>query len=310
MDEFLERARPFVLMALEEDIGGGDVTTLATIPAETQAKGQFLAKSSGIIAGLDLVALAYGLLENGLKAPDQERPSAQDGASGDRATETEGMCGQIVQFCRWVEEGTWVDAGTVVAHAAGPAQVLLTTERVALNFVQRMSGIATLTRRFVEAAQGTGAVILDTRKTAPGLRLFDKRAVALGGGSNHRFGLFDMALVKDNHIAAAGGISAAVKGIRAQFGGVAIEVEVVDLTQLQEALSLDVDRILLDNMTPEQISEAVKVTAGRTPLEASGGVNLENVAAIAASGVDFISVGALTHSVSALDISFDLEMGG
>ena len=199
-------------------------------------------------------------------------------------------------------------AGTFIAHAAGPAQVLLTGERVALNFVQRMSGIATLTRCYVEAAQGTGAVILDTRKTAPGLRLFDKRAVALGGGKNHRFGLFDMALIKDNHIAAAGGITPAVQGIRGRFEGVVIEVEVADLTQLEEALSLDVDRILFDNMTTEKIGEAVTVTGGRTSLEASGGVNLENVAAIAATGVDFISVGALTHSVPALDISFDLEM--
>ena len=309
MDEFLERARPIVLMALGEDIGDGDVTTLATIPAETQARGRFLAKSSGIIAGLDIVGLTYDLVEKELQTPGRDRPSAKDGASGARPSEKEGVCG-LIPLCRCVEEGTWVEAGTVVAHAAGPAQVLLTAERVALNFVQRMSGIATLTRRFVEAVQGTGAVILDTRKTAPGLRLFDKRAVALGGGSNHRFGLFDMALVKDNHIAAAGGISAAVQGIRDQYQGVEIEVEVADLIQLREALSLGVDRILLDNMTPEQVSESVKVTAGRASLEASGGVNLENVAAIAASGVDFISVGALTHSVSALDISFDLEMGG
>ena len=310
MDEFLERARPIVLMALGEDIGDGDVTTLATIPAETQARGRFLAKSSGIIAGLDIVGLTYDLVERELQAPGWDRPSAKDGASGARPSDTEGGCSHIVQLCRCVEEGTWVEAGTVVAHAAGPAQVLLTAERVALNFVQRMSGIATLTRGFVEAVQGTGAVILDTRKTAPGLRLFDKRAVALGGGSNHRFGLFDMALVKDNHIAAAGGISAAVQGIRDEYPEVEIEVEVADLTQLEEALSLGVDRILLDNMTPEQVIESVKVTAGRASLEASGGVNLENVAAIAASGVDFISVGALTHSVSALDISFDLEMGG
>ena len=309
MDEFLERARPIVLMALGEDIGDGDVTTLATIPAETQARGRFLAKSSGIIAGLDIVGLTYDLVEKELQTPGRDRPSAKDGASGARPSEKEGVCG-LIPLCRCVEEGTWVEAGTVVAHAAGPAQVLLTAERVALNFVQRMSGIATLTRGFVEAVQGTGAVILDTRKTAPGLRLFDKRAVALGGGSNHRFGLFDMALVKDNHIAAAGGISAAVQGIRDQYQGVEIEVEVADLIQLREALSLGVDRILLDNMTPEQVSESVKVTAGRASLEASGGVNLENVAAIAASGVDFISVGALTHSVSALDISFDLEMGG
>ena len=174
--------------------------------------------------------------------------------------------------------------------------------------MQRMSGIATLTRNYVEAAKGSKAVILDTRKTAPGLRVFDKRAVMLGGGMNHRFGLFDMALVKDNHIAAAGGISPAVQNIRGRYGGLEIEVEVANLTQLEEALALDVDRILLDNMSPDQIREAVSITSGRTPLEASGGISLENVAAVAATGVDYISVGALTHSVPALDISFDLEM--
>ena len=195
-----------------------------------------------------------------------------------------------------------------MASASGSAQILLTAERVALNFVQRMSGIATLTRSYVEAVQGTKAIILDTRKTAPGLRVFDKRAVKLGGGMNHRFGLFDMALVKDNHIAAAGGITAAVEGIRKRYEGLEIEVEVSDLVQLEEALALDADRILLDNMTPEQIGEAVAITAGHTPLEASGGISLENVAAVAATGVDYISVGALTHSVRALDISFDLEM--
>ena len=265
MDEFLEQARPAVLFALQEDIGSGDVTTLATIPAATQAKGRFLAKSSGIIAGLEVVALTYGLLEKGLLAPEQVGPFRQDGDSGARRTKTNSVAGHRVQHFPCVEEGTWVAAGTVVARAAGPAHILLTAERVALNFVQRMSGIATLTRRYVEAAQGTGAVILDTRKTAPGLRLFDKRAVALGGGKNHRFGLFDMALIKDNHIAAAGGITPAVQGIRGRFEGVAIEVEVADLTQLEEALTLDVDRILLDNMTTEQIGEAVTVT-GAAPL--------------------------------------------
>ena len=308
MDEFLEQARPAVLFALQEDIGGGDVTTLATIPAATQARGNFLAKSSGIIAGLEVAALTYGLIGARRPAPDLAGSRRLDGEGVSTTAVSKEGASRLVQFSPCVEEGTWVAAGTVVASAAGPAHILLTAERVALNFVQRMSGIATLTRRYVEAAQGTGAVILDTRKTAPGLRLFDKRAVALGGGKNHRFGLFDMALIKDNHIAAAGGITAAVLCIRGRFEGVAIEVEVADLTQLEEALTLDVDRILLDNMTTEQIGEAVTVTGGRTSLEASGGVNLENVAAIAATGVDFISVGALTHSVPALDISFDLEM--
>lgn len=291
VDEFLKLAEPAVHSALKEDIGSGDVTTLATIPAEKQARGRFLAKSSGIIAGLDVVELTYGLLVE-WKAP----------ASNGRPC-------QPVQFSSFVADGERVAAGTVIASAAGPAQILLTAERVALNFVQRMSGIATLTRVFVEAAQGTKAVILDTRKTAPGLRVFDKRAVQLGGGMNHRFGLFDMALVKDNHIAAAGGITPAVEGIRESYEGLEIEVEVANLAQLKEALALDVDRILLDNMTAEQMREAVSITAGRIPLEASGGIDLENVAAVAATGVSYISVGALTHSVPALDISFDLEMG-
>ncbi|MCY3897979.1 MAG: carboxylating nicotinate-nucleotide diphosphorylase [Caldilineaceae bacterium] len=290
MSKFLKQAKPAVQLALKEDIGGGDVTTLATIPAATRAQGRFLAKSSGIIAGLDVAALTYGLLADW----DSLAPH--------------GEAGEKIQFCPHVGDGDKVAAGTVIASAAGSARVLLTAERVALNFVQRMSGIATLTKSYVEAARDAEAVILDTRKTVPGLRLFDKRAVALGGAMNHRFGLFDMALVKDNHIAAAGGISPAVRGIRKQYEGIEIEVEVANLTQLEEALALNVDRILLDNMTTEQISEAVSITAGRTPLEASGGVSLENVAAIAATGVDYISVGALTHSVPALDISFDLEM--
>ena len=290
MSNFLKQAKPAVRLALVEDIGDGDVTTLATIPRATRAQGRFLAKSSGIIAGLEVAALTYDLL-----------------ADWD-STASHGEAGETVRFCSYVGDGERVAAGTTVASAAGPARILLTAERVALNFVQRMSGIATLTQSYVEAARGTKAVILDTRKTAPGLRLFDKRAVALGGGMNHRFGLFDMALVKDNHIAAAGGISKAVQGIRRQYEGIKIEVEVANLTQLEEALALDVDRILLDNMTPEQIGEAVSITAGYTLLEASGGVSLENVAAVAATGVDYISVGALTHSVPALDISFDLEM--
>jgi len=290
MNAFLKEAKPAVQLALKEDIGGGDATTLATIPAERQAKGRFLAKSAGTVAGLDVVEMTYGLLEDWDSKPSN------------------GGQGRSFRFCPYVEDGERVATGTVVASASGSAQILLTAERVALNFVQRMSGIATLTRSYVEAVQGTKAVILDTRKTAPGLRVFDKRAVKLGGGMNHRFGLFDMALVKDNHIAAAGGITAAVEGIRKRYEGLEIEVEVSDLVQLEEALALDADRILLDNMTPEQIGEAVAITAGHTPLEASGGISLENVAAVAATGVDYISVGALTHSVRALDISFDLEM--
>ncbi len=291
MDGFVAQCRPAVLNALKEDIGNGDVTSLATIRPDMEAEGHFLAKAPGVIAGLEVVELVYRVLEEafvqvGCLGPHEELAA--------------------VQFFAHVEEGESIDAGTVVARACGGAQRLLTAERVALNFLQRMSGIATMTKRYVDETKGSAAVILDTRKTAPGLRYFDKRAVALGGGENHRFGLFDMALIKDNHIAAAGGITPAVRRVRARYSGVPIEVEVADLTQLNEALDLDLDRILLDNMTADQIGEAVRIAGGRTPLEASGGVNLANVAAIAATGVDSISVGALTHSVPALDISFDL----
>ncbi len=291
MEGIVEKAKPAVLFSLKEDIGDGDVTSLATIQPDMEAEGLFLTKAPGVIAGLEIVELVYRVLE--------EEFSPGSGCSSEKES-------VAVQFFAYVEEGESVEAGTVVARAIGGAQRLLTAERVALNFLQRMSGIASITRRYVEATKGSAAVILDTRKTAPGLRFFDKRAVALGGGENHRFGLFDMALIKDNHIAAAGGIAPAVQRVRARYCGVPIEVEVADLNQLKEALALDLDRILLDNMTTEQIGEAVRIAEGRTPLEASGGVNLENVAAIAATGVDSISVGALTHSVPALDISFDL----
>lgn len=278
MEYSLEQARPIVRHALDEDLGDGDVTTLCTIPADAVYKGRFIAKAPGVIAGLDLVALTFQLLD-------------------DR-----------VQITPCVDEGAAVARGAVIATANGPGRALLSGERVALNLLQRMSGIATLTRRYAEAVQGTQAVILDTRKTAPGLRLLDKRAVVLGGGQNHRFGLYDMVLIKDNHIAAAGGITAAVERVRAGDDRQRlIEVEVTDLAQLQEALDLGVDRIMLDNMQPEQMRAAVEITAGRIPLEASGNVSLQTVRAIANTGVDSISVGALTHSVKALDISFALE---
>jgi len=189
----------------------------------------------------------------------------------------------------------------------GSARALLIGERVALNFLQRMSGIATATSHYVAAVAGTKARILDTRKTVPGLRLLDKWAVVLGGGHNHRIGLYDMAMIKDNHIAAAGGITAAVERVRGQWGHqVPVEVEVSNLAQLDEALKLDVDQIMLDNMGLDAMAEAVTITNDRIPLEASGNVSLETVAAIAATGVDYISVGKLTHSVEALDISFKL----
>jgi nicotinate-nucleotide pyrophosphorylase (carboxylating) len=206
-----------------------------------------------------------------------------------------------------VADGDWVEARQKFGTVRGPGRALLTGERVALNFMQRMSGIATMTRRFVDAVAGTNAVILDTRKTAPGLRVLDKWAVRLGGGQNHRIGLYDMAMIKDNHIAAVGGIAEAVRRVRAgDARGRPIEVEVTTLDQLREALAQPIDRILLDNMSLPQMREAVQIAAGRIPLEASGNVNLDTVAAIAATGVDYISSGALTHSVRALDISLDI----
>jgi len=211
--------------------------------------------------------------------------------------------------CDWkILEGEQVAAGTLLCELSGPARSLLTAERTALNFLQRMSGIATLTKRYVDAVAGTRARILDTRKTAPGLRVLDKMAVKLGGGVNHRTGLYDMVLIKDNHIEAAGGITAAVQRVREHVRGLPIEVEVGSLKQLDEALALGVDRIMLDNMSLDTMREAVLRTADRVELEASGGINLDTVADVAATGVDLISVGALTHSASALDVSLEIAL--
>jgi nicotinate-nucleotide pyrophosphorylase (carboxylating) len=263
--------------ALAEDIGDGDVTTLNTIPADAVLHGVFLAKEAGVMAGLEVVRRVFLHVD----------PSVE------------------VQF--HVVDGDRVEPLQVFGAIRGPGRALLTGERVALNFLQRMSGIATLTRRYVDAVAGTRAVILDTRKTAPGLRVLDKWAVRLGGGQNHRIGLYDMAMIKDNHIAAVGGIAEAVRRVRAgDPRSRPIEVEVTDLEQLREALDQPIDRILLDNMGLAQMREAVQIAAGRIPLEASGNVNLDTVAAIAATGVDFISSGALTHSVMALDVSLDI----
>jgi nicotinate-nucleotide pyrophosphorylase (carboxylating) len=216
-----------------------------------------------------------------------------------------------VELLVLIGDGLCVERGQVIAQVSGPGRAILTGERVALNFMQRMSGIATATRRYVEAVDGTHAAILDTRKTAPGLRTLDKWAVRLGGGSNHRIGLYDMALIKDNHIAAVGSIAEAVSRVRAgisQDDGRPrqIEVEVTNLEQLAEAIEAAVDRILLDNMPPDLMREAVRLTDGRVPLEASGGISMDSVREVADTGVDFISIGALTHSVEALDISLDL----
>lgn len=277
-DNEFAQVKELIRTALAEDIGTGDITSDAILAADLVYSGRFVAKADGIIAGLDVTATTFSLLD------------------------------QRVQFTPQVAEGEPVEPGQVIATIRGPGRTLLGGERVSLNFLQRMSGIATMTRRFVVAVAGTSAVILDTRKTVPGLRLLDKWAVRLGGGQNHRFGLYDMALIKDNHITAAGSIAEAVARVRAADEGQRpIEVEVKTLGELREALALPVDRIMLDNMSLLQMREAVELANGRVPLEASGNVTLDNVAAIAATGVDYISVGMLTHSVQALDISFLLD---
>jgi nicotinate-nucleotide pyrophosphorylase (carboxylating) len=259
--------------ALAEDIGSGDVTTDSIVPADAVLKGRILAKDSGVVAGLDVARAVFFLLTDQLT------------------------------FTGIVGEGSQVVSGTVLAEISGSARALLTGERSALNFLGRMSGIATLTRQFVDRVSGTSARILDTRKTAPGLRAVDKLAVRRGGGENHRVGLFDMVLIKDNHIDFAGSMSAAVERVRAATTRLVVEVEARTLADVQEALDLKVERILLDNMTPQMMGEAVVLNGGRAKLEASGNVTLENVRKIAESGVDFISVGALTHSAKVFDCS-------
>ena len=231
--------------ALVEDLGDGDVTTVNTIPAEARLVGDFLVKAPGVIAGLQVAQRVFALLD------------------------------PAIEFRTLAADGDRVDRGAIVAVVTGPGRAILSGERVALNLLQRMSGIATATRRYVDAVAGTRAVILDTRKTVPGLRALDKWAVRLGGGSNHRFGLFDMALIKDNHIAAVGSITEAVRRVRAgDPRHRPIEVEVTNLAQLREALTLPIDRILLDNMSHEMLHDAVVVAAGKIPLEASGNVNI------------------------------------
>jgi len=268
-----EQIRAIVQRALAEDVGPGDVTSQWILPPEMRVRGCFLAKAQGVLAGLAVVRQVFRQVD------------------------------ERIAFQARMKDGDAISKGDIVAMVKGPAASILTAERTALNFLQRMSGIATLTRHYVKAVAGTKAaplrhraVILDTRKTVPGLRLLDKWAVRLGGGHNHRLGLYDMVLIKANHIAAAGGITqAGERGCRRNRQGLAVEVEVKSLAELEEALALNVDRIMLDNMELDEMRRAVEVTAGRVPLEASGNVTLENVAAIAATGVDYISVGALTH---------------
>lgn len=267
-----------IALALAEDVGPGDVTTLSTVDERAQGRATFLAKADGVIAGLPLLERVFNQL------------------------------GNTVVVKELVADGARVTPGTQLAVATGLAQTLLTGERVALNFVQHLSGIATRTARFVSLVEGTGARIVDTRKTVPGLRALAKYAVRMGGGRNHRFALYDGVLIKDNHLRAAGGIHPAVSRARAAASHLLkIEVEVESLEQVREALAAGADLLLLDNMDLATLQQAVALCRGQALTEASGGVNEQTVRAIAETGVDLISVGALTHSVTALDISLDWE---
>jgi|SRR5437764_1438161 len=271
------QTRELIERALAEDIGVGDVTTDALVPADARARAIIEQKARGVLAGLDVARAVF-----------------------------EAVDGEL----RWeprVTEGEWREGGPV-AEIWGSAASILKGERVALNFLGRLSGIATLTARFVRAVEGTGTQILDTRKTTPGLRELEKRAVATGGGTNHRSGLHDAILVKENHIEAAGGVGEATRrALAAARDGMQVEVECASLEEVEETLNAGASMILLDNMTPDELRRAVELTAGRAKLEASGGVTLENVGEIAETGVDYISVGALTHSAPALDLSLRME---
>ena len=274
--------RAAIKAALAEDIGKGDVTTRATVPKTLTFKTVMRAREPLVVCGLDFAKAAFLQLSSSVK----------------------------IEFL--VHDGTHVGRGDNLLRISGSARAILSAERVALNFVQRLSGVATLTAQFVAAVKGTRAQILDTRKTTPGWRRFEKYAVACGGGKNYRLGLFDQVLIKDNHLAALrnekpNAIAAAIQLARKNYPKLKIEVEADTLEQVAQAADAGADIILLDNMTPEQLRSAVKITKGRAKTEASGGVNLGNVRTIAGSGADFISVGALTHSARAVDIGLDFE---
>lgn len=268
-----------VAEALAEDLGlVGDVTTNATVPADAQSTALLRARAPGFVSGLALARAAFHALDPALA------------------------------FTVTKPDGSIVANGDTIAEISGSARAILSAERVALNFMGRMSGIATLTARYVAAVAGTRAAIVDTRKTTPGLRAFEKYAVRCGGGRNHRIGLFDAVLIKDNHIIAAGGLERAIKAARDNAGHILkIEVEVDTLEQLERVLQHRVDAVLLDNMSPETLKKAVTMVAGRSLTEASGGVNLDSVRDIAETGVDLISVGALTHSAPVLDLGLDFQ---
>jgi nicotinate-nucleotide pyrophosphorylase (carboxylating) len=265
-----------VARALAEDVATGDVTSAATVPEGARARALVTQKAPGVVFGLEAAELTFRTLD-----PDM----------------------RLQRLCA---EGEWRESGPVIS-VEGAARAILTGERTALNFMQRLSGVATLTARCVQAVQGTTTQILDTRKTTPGLRLLEKAAVAAGGGTNHRIGLFDMVLIKENHAAMAGGVGAAVRIARAHAPDLPLEVECSTLAEVDEALAAEAPMMLLDNMDPAQLREAVTRIAGRAKTEASGNMTLETLREVASTGVDFISIGALTHSAPALDLSLILE---
>ena len=263
-----------VSAALAEDVGSGDATTLALVPEDTQCRAELLLEEPGVVCGVPVAAAVFRALD---PAVDVE-PKLVEGAAVS-------------------------DVPVVVAELEGPARAILTGERVALNLFGRLCGIASLTRRFVELTDGTSTTVLDTRKTTPGLRALEKYAVRCGGGHNHRAGLYDGVLIKENHLRVTGGVTAALAALDGRVNGLPVEVEAETISQVREALEGGVPRILLDNMSPEEVREAVELASGRAELEASGGVSLATVRAYAETGVDFISVGLLTHSVQATDMS-------
>ena len=264
--------------ALAEDLGAaGDVTTLATVPPDAIASGRLVARQPGVVAGLGVAALVFELVSDGR-----------------------------LRFAPTAGDGDRVQPADVLATVSGPLAAMLTAERTALNLLGHLSGIATLTRRWVDAVEGTGARIRDTRKTMPGLRALEKYAVVCGGGVNHRMSLSDAALVKDNHVVAAGGVVPAFERVRAAYPGLPIEIEVDTLEQAREVLDAGADLVLLDNMDLADLRAAVEYAAGRARLEASGGLTLDTARAVAETGVDYLSVGALTHSAPVLDIGLDM----
>lgn len=265
-----------VRRALAEDIGAGDVTSQACVPAARMATGRFIAREQQIVAGVELLSLIY---------------AERGGVDELRLEKSSGAC---------------ASEGEVITHVCGRARTLLECERVALNFLQRLGGIATLARRYSDAVAGTGCRVLDTRKTTPGLRRLEKMAAAAGGVTNHRMGLYDAILIKNNHIAAAGGVRAALENARG--AGLPVEIEVRTRVELEEALTGGVTHLLLDNLSVEEAAEQIRWIAGRAKVELSGGITLENIRAYAETGADFISSGAITHSAAAVDISFRLDL--